>query len=78
MIPRAAITAWRRTAPWADDAQVEANMAVKVTDPSFLSDVAPLLRTGIAYEPSDAWNRVHAAIVAHLPGAAWKGVPDAN
>ncbi len=59
-------------------AQVEANMAAKVTDPSFLSDVAPLLRTGIAYEPSDAWNRVHAAIVAHLPGAAWKGVPDAN
>jgi len=59
-------------------AQVEANMAAKVADPSFLSDVAPLLRTGIAYEPSDAWSRVHAAIVAHLPGAAWKGVPDAN
>lgn len=43
-----------------------------------LSDVAPLLRTRIVYEPSDGWNRVHAAIVAHLPGAAWKGAPDAN
>ena len=57
-------------------AQVEANMVAKVTDPWFLGDVAPLLRTGIAYEPSDAWRRVHAAIVTRLPGAAWKGTHD--
>lgn len=47
-------------------------MAAKIAGPSFLSDVAPLLRTGIAYEPSEAWRRVHAAVVMHLPGAPWK------
>ena len=47
MIPRAAITAWRRTAPWADDAQVEQDLVLSralvelfrrpaVADPSFL------------------------------------------
>ena len=54
-------------------AQFEANMAAKLADRAFLLDVPPLLRTGIDYVPSDAWSRVHSAIVSHLPGAPWKG-----
>jgi predicted nucleotidyltransferase component of viral defense system len=54
-------------------AQFEANMAAKVSDPAFLADVPALLRTGLAYDPRDAWSRVHAAIVARLPGEPWKG-----
>lgn len=54
-------------------AQFEANMAAKVSDPAFLADVPPLLRTGLVYDPRDAWSRVHAAIVARLPGEPWKG-----
>ncbi|MBW6457153.1 MAG: hypothetical protein K0A98_14830 [Trueperaceae bacterium] len=30
-------------------AQVKANMAAKVADPSFLGDLAPLLLTGVAW-----------------------------
>lgn len=59
-------------------AQFEASMAAKIVDPPFLEDVAALLRTGLAYEPADAWRRVHAAIVDHLPGDPWKGEVDAR
>lgn len=54
-------------------AQVEANMADKMQDAGFLGDVAPLLRTGLAYDPRGAWSRVREAIVARLPGEPWKG-----
>lgn len=54
-------------------AQFEANMAEKMSDPPFLQDVPPLLRTGISYDPSEGWSRVHAALIKRLPGAPWKG-----
>lgn len=54
-------------------AQFEANMAAKIADPPFLADVPPLLRTGIEHEPTEAWPRVHAALVSRLPGDPWKG-----
>lgn len=54
-------------------AQFESNMAAKIADPHFLGDIAALLRIGLAYEPTEAWRRVHAAIVTQLPGAPWKG-----
>lgn len=57
-------------------AEFEANMAAKLADRSFLTDVPPLLRTGVAHKAADAWARVHAALVSRLPGEPWKGVGD--
>lgn len=48
-------------------AQFEANMAAKIMDPRFLGDIAALLRTGLVYEPKEAWRLVHGAIVTRLP-----------
>ena len=59
-------------------AQFEANMAAKITDAPFVTDVPPLLRTGIDHEPAEAWSRVHAALVSRLPGDPWKGAGDAE
>lgn len=59
-------------------AQFEANMAAKLTDPAFLTDVPPLLRTGIEHDAAAAWARVHAALVSRLPGDPWKGDGDAR
>jgi len=57
-------------------AQFEANMAAKLTDPGFLTDVPPLLRTSLAHDATAAWSRVHAALVSRLPGDPWKGDGD--
>jgi len=54
-------------------AQFEANMAAKLDDPSFSHDVSPLIRTGLAYDPSEAWSRVHDAIITRLPGDPGRG-----
>jgi predicted nucleotidyltransferase component of viral defense system len=54
-------------------AEFEANMAAKLDDPAFLTDVPPLLRTGLAHDASAAWSRVHAALVTRLSGDPWKG-----
>jgi predicted nucleotidyltransferase component of viral defense system len=54
-------------------ARFEENMAAKLVDAAFLGDVPPLLRTGLKYEPSEAWARVHSTIVAGLTGEPWKG-----
>jgi predicted nucleotidyltransferase component of viral defense system len=54
-------------------AQFEANMAAKLTDPAFLTDVPPLLRTSLEHDAASAWARVHAALVSRLPGDPWKG-----
>lgn len=59
-------------------AQFEANMAAKLADASFLTDVHPSLRTGLVYEPAEAWSRVHAAVITRLPGEPWKGDPEAS
>ncbi len=54
-------------------AQFEANMAAKLNDPAFLTDVPPLLRTGLEHDAATAWGRVHSALVSRLPGDPWKG-----
>ena len=59
-------------------AQFEANMAAKMSDPTFLDDVPGLLRTGIDYDPVDAWAGVHSAIITKLPGRPWKGDGEAS
>jgi len=59
-------------------AQFEANMAAKLADPAFLTDVPPLLRTGLEHDAAAAWARVHARLVSRLPGEPWKGDGDAR
>jgi hypothetical protein len=54
-------------------AQLEASMAAKLVDATFLGDVLPLLRTGLGYDPREAWERVHDSIIVELPGLAWSG-----
>lgn len=53
-------------------------MAAKIADAPFLNDVPPLLRTGVEYDPTEAWSRVHSALVRRLPGDPWKGEGDAE
>lgn len=59
-------------------AQFEANMADKITDAPFLTDVPPLLRTGVEHAPEAAWSRVRTALVSRLPGDPWKGDGDTD
>ena len=84
MIPRANIVAWRKAAPWADDAQVEQDLALsravveknlhaKGTDPAFLDDMPPLLAEGIAYDSAEALHQVHRAFIQRIPGGPWRG-----
>ncbi|MEK7269984.1 MAG: nucleotidyl transferase AbiEii/AbiGii toxin family protein [Planctomycetota bacterium] len=54
-------------------AEFEANLAGKIGDPAFLADVRPLLAAGIAFDPVPAAARVRTALIARLPGEAWKG-----
>jgi predicted nucleotidyltransferase component of viral defense system len=54
-------------------AQFEANVAEKIADAPFQTDVLPLLRTGVNHDPAEAWSRVHASLVSRLPGDPWKG-----
>jgi predicted nucleotidyltransferase component of viral defense system len=74
------LTAFERYMSWGGTpvtrAQFEANLLMKLADPAFLSDVAPLLRTGLEHDAGAAWSRVHAALVCRLPGAPWKGDGD--
>jgi len=59
-------------------AQFEANMATKMVDPPFLTDVHALLRTGVEYDPREAWARVRQTIVTRLTGEPWKGAGDVD
>jgi len=54
-------------------AQLEANLADKINDPAFLGDTPPLLRTGLEYDPEEAWTRVREALASRLRGEPWKG-----
>lgn len=59
-------------------AQFEENMTAKIAESRFLNDVPPLLRTGIVYEPTKAWTRVHSVLVSRLPGDPWDGLGDSE
>ncbi len=54
-------------------AQFEESMASKMGDRTFLDDVSALLRTGLDYEPTEAWALVHEALVTKIPGSPWRG-----
>jgi predicted nucleotidyltransferase component of viral defense system len=59
-------------------AEFEANMHGKMRDPTFHGDIEPLLVSGAfqagpaIYDWEAAFGRVHAALIARLPGKAWK------
>ena len=44
----------------------EANLAAKIEDPVFLSDVPPLLAAGVAFEPASALENVREALISRL------------
>lgn len=56
-------------------AQFERNIADKLTDPTFLEDIEPLLPTGVTYDPNAAAESVLSRLVARIPGDPWKRPP---
>jgi hypothetical protein len=55
-------------------ARMEANLAAKMRDAAFVSDVKALLRPGLSYDGNVAWREVHQCIVSKLPGRPWRGM----
>ena len=55
-------------------AQFEANMAAKLDDALFVYDIAPLLRTGVAYDVHSAWDLVHESLVRLLLANPGNGI----
>ena len=53
-------------------AEFEDNLAEKVVDDVFLSDVPPLLSLGVSFDAVAALERVRAAFISRLPGGASK------
>jgi len=50
----------------------EANVAEKITDRLFLSDVPPLLARGISFDPAAAFDQIREAFISRMPKAATK------
>lgn len=57
MIPRAAIVAWRRVAPWASDAQVEQDLVISRVLVEFFSD--EFLREHLAFRGGTALHKLY-------------------
>jgi predicted nucleotidyltransferase component of viral defense system len=53
-------------------AEFENNLAEKIDDKVFLSDVPPLLATGVSFDPVAALERVKEAFISRLPESASK------
>jgi predicted nucleotidyltransferase component of viral defense system len=54
-------------------AEFEANLADKLKDDRFLSDIAPLLPPRSLWDLADAARYVQGELLVHLPGEPWKG-----
>ena len=52
--------------------EFEANLAAKLDDKVFLSDVPPLLASGVSFDPVEAMQRVRDVLVSRLPESASK------
>lgn len=57
MIPRANITAWRRSAPWSTDAQVEQDLVLSRAIVEIYSD--PVLSAQLAFRGGSALHKLH-------------------
>lgn len=51
----------------------EKNLATKVSDPRFTSDIVPLLAAGVEFVGADAAQLVTAQLLVRLPGRPWRG-----
>jgi predicted nucleotidyltransferase component of viral defense system len=54
-------------------AQFEANMHEKMSSKRFKADIHPILHPDQIFEMDTAYTLVHEALIARLPGEAWKG-----
>lgn len=54
-------------------AQFEKNIHEKQIDSAFMGDVTPLLSVAVSYDPAEALQLVHDALIARLPGEPWLG-----
>lgn len=54
-------------------AQFEQNLHEKARDDAFMSDIAPLLAAGVAYDPDEAMRRVRETFIERLAGEPWRG-----
>lgn len=54
--------------------EFEANLAAKLASTDFLEDLRLLVPADVEYDPSRACRIVMDALVARLPGEAWKGI----
>ena len=57
-------------------AEFEENLHRKISDPSFLGDITPLLSEGAEWRAQTAFSRVLDELIRHLPGEPWRGSPD--
>lgn len=53
--------------------ELEENLAEKIQDPVFLSDVPPLLALGVSFDPAAALERVRGAFISRVPGGTSQG-----
>lgn len=54
-------------------AAFERNLLLKLKDPVFSTDITPLLRVDSAWNAQNAYDAVHDALIATLPGEPWVG-----
>ncbi len=54
-------------------AQFEENLAEKIDDEVFTSDMPPLLASGKTFNVQQAYQQVLKSLIAQLPGESWKG-----
>lgn len=52
--------------------EFEENLAEKIEDPVFLSDVPPLLAAGMSFDPEAALDRVSKALISRVPDGVLK------
>ena len=54
-------------------AEFEENLALKLVDERYTTDVSPLLAAGIEWNPGEAATRVHGELLRRLVGDPWRG-----
>ena len=59
-------------------AQFERNLREKQQDSGILNDIAPLIASGIDYNPRSAIDVVLQTLIQRLPGEPWRGDPQAG
>ncbi len=56
-------------------AQFEQNLYEKERDPSFMNEIAPLLRHDIKYDSHEAIRVVNQSFIEKIEGEAWQAKP---